>query len=76
MVFRLARELRAFIIPVGLLGTMKILPAKSSKFGPDGQHLTINIGEPIDTEQYDASQQKQLMDKVKDAIQQLMHKKG
>ncbi len=74
--FRLARELKAFIIPVALLGTRNILPAKSSRFGPDNQHLTINIGEPIDAEQYDVSQQKQLMDKVKQAIQQLMHKQG
>ncbi len=74
--FRLARELDAFIIPVALIGTRNILPAKSSRFGPNNQLLTINIGEPIDTEQFDASGQNQLMDKVKNAIQQLMHKKG
>lgn len=46
--FRLAREIGAHIIPVGITGTNQALPARTASL-KRGQHFTLNIGTPIDT---------------------------
>lgn len=72
-IFRLARELNAKIIPVGITGTGEALPANTFK-AKLGQTLQIKIGEEIDTANYpDLASQKVLMDKVAQAISHLMN---
>lgn len=67
---RLAREMQAFIIPVGINGTQRILPAKTSRFALD-QLVTVRVGKPIDTTQYSVTQQVNLANEVSQQLKKL-----
>lgn len=69
--FRLATEIKAQIIPVGIKGTNHILPA--DKLKPYlNQSAEINVGEPILTDEYNTPELQQvLLEKVRQEIQQL-----
>lgn len=70
-VFRLARELKAKIIPVGISGTGSALPPNEFN-GYLGKHLNIIVGPIIDAGEYHSIEhQKDFMVKVSDAIHQL-----
>lgn len=69
---RLAREVGAQIIPVGIIGTRKVLPPGKLAVSSH-QHIELRIGKPIDTAQYQkAEMQINLIHDVKNAIAQLM----
>lgn len=69
--FRLARETGAHIIPIGITGTDKALPAKSLLLSR-GEQLSVRVGHPIDTRPFQKIEsQKLLMDKVESAIRAL-----
>ena len=70
--FRLAREMGAMIIPVGIVGTKNVLPKKSFKLKLN-QHVQLCIGQPIDTKEYSTiAMQKDLVCRVQQAITQLI----
>lgn len=71
--FRLAREVGAQIIPVGIQGTRAIIPL--GKLAPAfDQTITIRVGQPIDCRDYPLlEQQKILIQKTSDAILHLMN---
>lgn len=74
-VFRLAREAKAKIIPVGISGTRRVLSPESVTVNLH-QHIEIRVGSPIDTQHYDTfASQKQLMQRVYDAIYALQMEK-
>lgn len=67
-VFRLARELGAKIIPVGIAGTGGALPPNEFN-GYLGKRLNITVGSIIDAAEYNSiEQQKIFMQRVSDAI--------
>lgn len=69
--FRLARETGAHIIPVGIAGTDRALPAFTLQLHLN-QSLTMSVGKPIDTHGYHTPDgQKQLMRLVRDEISRL-----
>lgn len=71
--FRLAREIGAKIIPIGIRGTEKIMPFKKIIISTR-QKVEIHIGEMIDANEYkNGDGQKLLMQRVKDAIIQLIN---
>jgi len=45
-IFKLAQEIDAIIIPVVIIGSRQLLPAKTWQFHP-GQHIIVRIGAPI-----------------------------
>lgn len=69
--FRLATEIGAQIIPVGIIGTDKIL--RADRIVPyRNQKLEIHLGQPIDTRGFDTPDgQKMLMEKIRKDILQL-----
>ncbi len=72
--FRLARETGAYIIPVGITGTERVLPAFTWDLHL-GQSLTMSVGNPIDTSPYATIEgQKQLMHVVREEIKKLCEK--
>lgn len=69
--FRLARETGAHIIPVGIVGTNRLLPAHTWDLHLN-QSLTMSVGKPIDTNNYQSLEgQKQLMAVVREEISRL-----
>ncbi|MCH9770344.1 MAG: 1-acyl-sn-glycerol-3-phosphate acyltransferase [Gammaproteobacteria bacterium] len=68
--FRLALEADALIVPVAIIGTEQILPAKTSQIFLN-KTIKIKIGEPIDTRHYGPAQQKSLIDLVAQQITSL-----
>ncbi|MCH9769352.1 MAG: 1-acyl-sn-glycerol-3-phosphate acyltransferase [Gammaproteobacteria bacterium] len=68
---RLAKELDAVIIPVGIRGTYKITPTKTYQLNYQ-HHIGLAIGEIIDTRQYDQINFRTLVDDVKASIQNLV----
>jgi 1-acyl-sn-glycerol-3-phosphate acyltransferase len=69
--FMLAQKAGAIIIPIGIKGSDKILPAKTFEFSV-GEHVEINIGKPIDAASYAKAQRSQLMLDVEDSIRELI----
>jgi 1-acyl-sn-glycerol-3-phosphate acyltransferase len=70
--FALARELKAVIIPVGIIGTNNVLPAKSLNLHP---HLPteLKIGTPIDCLDYQKPEQLiDLIHSVRSSISELI----
>jgi 1-acyl-sn-glycerol-3-phosphate acyltransferase len=67
--FMLALETGAIIVPVGIRGADKILPAKTWNFSL-GEHVEIHIGAPIDTRQYDVKSRNELIRAVRNSIAQ------
>jgi len=67
----LAIETGATIIPVGIVGSEKILPAGSLNFNL-GQHVVVNIGRPIDASKYTMKQKDMLLKDVRASIEGLI----
>lgn len=68
--FVMAIESGATIIPVGILGSEKVLPPKTLDLVFD-QKVTINIGSPIEASDYDLERKEDLMQEVRRSIAQL-----
>jgi len=73
-VFHLAADTKAIIVPVGIRGIHKVLPAKSWRCQKD-QSVSIHIGTPIDTMQYEHQHRDVLMQHTRDIIEQLLGNK-
>ncbi len=65
--FNLAIQTGATIIPVTIIGTDQILPAKTWQFRL-GQKAVVHLGEPIDATQYTLRDRMQLLQRVREAI--------
>ncbi|MCX7944440.1 MAG: 1-acyl-sn-glycerol-3-phosphate acyltransferase [Deltaproteobacteria bacterium] len=70
--FHLAIQAKAKIIPIGIWGTINILPKGSWLVSPG--KVVINIGKPIDASKYTRDSLGKLMDDVKNAIEFLTEK--
>ncbi len=69
--FRLALEVGAHIIPIGIRGTDKALPPRTLQL-KRGQHFTIKVGTPIDSRKFNGiGSQKLLMLETEEAIKKL-----
>ncbi|TVP93540.1 MAG: 1-acyl-sn-glycerol-3-phosphate acyltransferase [Pseudomonadaceae bacterium] len=69
--FYLALDTDAVIIPVGIRGISKVLPAKSWRFNL-GQPVSVHIGDPIDTRDYSRAELAMLMQVTRARIQGLL----
>lgn len=69
--FHLALDTDAVIIPVGIRGISKVLPARSWRFNL-GQPVSVHIGEPVDTREYSREQLDTLMLETRQRIQGLL----
>lgn len=58
--FKIAIDTKAIIVPVTIIGSRKILPAKTYDFSR-GEKIAIHIGKPIDTLDYQADGLRRLM---------------
>ncbi len=67
----LAIETAATVIPVGIVGSEKVLPAGTTDFNL-GQHVVVNIGRPIEASKYTMDQRDALMRDVRSAIEGLI----
>ncbi|MGC9042590.1 MAG: lysophospholipid acyltransferase family protein [Myxococcota bacterium] len=67
--FHLAIQSRAKIIPIGIWGTIKVLPKGSWFIRPDD--VVINVGKPIDASRYTYETMNQLIEEVRDSITSL-----
>lgn len=67
-IFRLAQELEAIIIPVGIWGTQNILPAGQWLFNQRGQKVSIHVGEPIDSRNFNRRELPKLLQTVEQSI--------
>lgn len=68
--FRVALDMQATIIPVGIKGSHEILPTKSLNF-KKGVHAEIRVGTPVDASQYDRSTREDLIKEVESQIRNL-----
>lgn len=68
--FKIAIEMGAAILPIGLRGTEKVLPAGKFDFEL-GQTAEVHIGSPIDASLYNDATVKALMDRVEGQIREL-----
>lgn len=69
--FRLAREVEALIVPVGIVGTHAVLPPKTFQLS-FGHSLHLSVGKPIDTRQFkDPLSQIELARQVSESIRRL-----
>lgn len=66
--FLLAMQTNATIIPITIVGSSKILPAKTLDFGV-GEHVDIYVGDPVDTTKYSIKEIDALMDEVRQRIE-------
>lgn len=69
--FILAIQTGAIIIPVGIRGANNVLPARTLQFNLN-QHVTLQLGEPIDAANYTLDSKEQLMEKVRQALLMLV----
>lgn len=69
--FRLAIETGATIIPIGIRGLHRVLPAKTFKLNYGGE-VEIHIGSPLDASQYSLAQRQQLAEAVREQMLQLV----
>lgn len=65
--FNLAIQTGATIIPVTIVGTDQLLPAKTLQFRL-GQKVQVHLGEPIDAKQYTLRDRMKLLQRVREAI--------
>ncbi|WP_423202376.1 lysophospholipid acyltransferase family protein [Legionella beliardensis] len=72
--FVTAIEAKATIIPIGIRGAYDILPAKTLRFNLH-QKAEIHIGKPIDASQYTLENKNELIEKVHQAIKELVEGK-
>lgn len=68
--FMMALQTSAIIIPIGVRGTEKVLPADTWRTRL-GVHVKVHIGKPIDTADYTIEDRDALMDRVKEEIRVL-----
>lgn len=68
--FILAIQAGAIIVPVGIRGADKVLPADSLQFNI-GEHVDINIGAPIDAADYKLENKNLLMQRVAEQLSAL-----
>ena len=68
--FMVALQTNAIIIPIGVRGTEKVLPADTWRTNL-GEHVEVHIGKPIDTADYTIEDRDALMDRVKEEIRVL-----
>jgi 1-acyl-sn-glycerol-3-phosphate acyltransferase len=68
--FKLAMEMDAQIIPMGIRGCEKIMPARSLQI-KRGQHVEIHFGQPIEASNYNNQTRKELITLVEKEIRQL-----
>lgn len=68
--FKLAMEIGAQIIPMGIRGCEKIMPARSLDI-KRGQHVEIHLGQPIEASNYNNQTRKELITLVEKEIRQL-----
>jgi len=73
--FITAIQAKAMIIPIGIVGSGNILPAKSLNLN-FGQRVDIYVGEPIDAGVYTLEQKDELIQKVKGVIEKLLQEKS
>lgn len=72
--FVTAISVKATIIPLGIIGTEKIMPAKTFKL-QRGCEVEVHVGQPIDASQYTLANKQSLMDKVAAQLSQLSGRK-
>jgi len=65
--FITAIQTKATIIPLGIRGAHRVLPARSTHFNLD-QHVEVHIGEPIDASVYTLDNKEELIKKVRDSM--------
>lgn len=65
--FKIALDTEAIIVPVAIIGSNNILPAKTLNFSME-EKVEIHIGKPIDTTDYEPKDLKKLMIDVATAI--------
>ncbi len=70
--FITAINTQATIIPIGIRGAHKILPARTVQFHID-QYPEIHIGEPIDASKYTLKDKDTLLEKVRQSIEKLIN---
>ncbi len=70
--FHLAIQAKAKIIPIGIWGTINVLPKGSWLVNPG--KVVINVGEPIDASKYSRETLNELMEDVRKQIQMLVEK--
>ncbi len=70
--FITAIQTQATIIPMGIRGANRILPARSRQFCLD-QHAELHIGKPIDASHFSLENKDELIETVFHAMQQLIH---
>ena len=68
--FKLAMEMKAQIIPMGIRGCEKIMPAKSLKI-KRGRQVEIHFGQPVDASNYSNQNRKELIKTVEEKIRYL-----
>lgn len=73
--FITAIEAKATIIPIGIRGAYNILPAKTLQFNLN-QKAEIYIGKPIDAANYTIENREELINKVHQAIKNLVAENG
>lgn len=71
--FNLAIQTGATIIPVIIIGTDQLLPAKTLQFNL-GEKVYVHLGEPIDAKQYTLRDRMKLLQRVREAIAAPLHK--
>lgn len=69
--FITAIQTNALIIPLGIVGSNKVMPAKTWHLNLH-QQVTINIGQPIDASEYSIDTRNQLTEKVHESIKSLI----
>lgn len=69
--FRLALDMQATIIPIGIIGSNKILPTKSIDI-TKGIHAEVHVGTPVDASQYNRASREDLIEEVESQIRHLI----
>jgi 1-acyl-sn-glycerol-3-phosphate acyltransferase len=68
--FMMALQTSAIIIPIGIRGTERVLPADTWRTRL-GEHVEVHIGKPIDTAGYTIEDRDALMERVREEIRVL-----
>jgi 1-acyl-sn-glycerol-3-phosphate acyltransferase len=68
--FRLALESKAMIVPLGIRGSERILPAKTLRFST-GEQIEVHVGTPIDSSRYGDGELLALMSAVRAQLEHL-----
>ena len=66
--FKIARDTKAIIVPVTIIGSDKVLPAGTFDFSVN-EKVTVYIGRPIDTNDYQVDDLRKLMADTKKEIE-------